>query len=52
MHEGDEPDALADLRDADVLAGEGVTEIHLVPLKQIPPQCVTTLPNTVRQRPQ
>ena len=29
LHEGDEPDALADLRDADVLAGKHVTEIDL-----------------------
>ena len=32
MHEGDEPDPLADLRHADILAGERMTEIHLVPL--------------------
>ena len=29
MHEGDEPDALADLRHAHLLAREDVTEIHL-----------------------
>ena len=29
MHEGDEPDALADLGDADVLPGKHVAEIHL-----------------------
>jgi hypothetical protein len=29
VHEGDEPDALADLGDADVLAGTHVAEIHL-----------------------
>ena len=28
-NEGDEPDVLADLRDADALAGEDMTEIHL-----------------------
>ena len=29
MHEGDEPDALADLRDADALAREDMTEVDL-----------------------
>ncbi|PYR34296.1 MAG: hypothetical protein DMF89_16055 [Acidobacteria bacterium] len=29
LHEGDEPDALADLRHADVLAGEDVAEVDL-----------------------
>ncbi len=41
LHEGDEPDALADLRDAHVLPGEDVTEMILRPWKQIRPQCVT-----------
>jgi len=36
VHEGDEPDALADLRHADVLAGEDVAEIHLPPFKANP----------------
>jgi hypothetical protein len=31
VHEGDEPDALADLRYADTLPGEDVTEIHFAP---------------------
>ena len=29
MHEGDEPDVLAHLRDADVLSGKDLAEIHL-----------------------
>jgi hypothetical protein len=36
LHEGDEPNALADLRDADILAGEGVAQIHLSPVEANP----------------
>jgi hypothetical protein len=32
VHEGDEPDALADLRHAYVLTREHLAEIHLLPL--------------------
>jgi len=28
VHEGDEPDVLADLCHADALTGEGMTEVH------------------------
>jgi hypothetical protein len=37
LHEGDEPNAVADLRDADVLPRKGVTEIHLPSLETNPP---------------
>jgi hypothetical protein len=33
VHEGDEPDVLADLCHADALSGEGVTEIHSLSLE-------------------
>ena len=36
MHEGDEPNALADLRHADVLPGEDVAQIHLPSLEANP----------------
>ena len=32
MHEGDEPDAVVDLFDADFLAGEDGREVHLLAL--------------------
>ena len=43
MHEGDQPDALADLRDADVLAANTWLRFTFCPLKQIRPQPVTVL---------
>jgi len=36
-HERNEPDALAHLRDADILAGEDVAQIHLPRFKADPP---------------
>jgi hypothetical protein len=36
VHEGDEPNALADLRHADVLPGEDVAQIHLPSLEANP----------------
>ena len=36
MHEGDEPDALADLRDADFLSGKDVTQVDLLGLEADP----------------
>jgi hypothetical protein len=33
LHEGDQPDVLAHLRDPDVLAGEDLTEIDLAPVE-------------------
>ena len=36
LHEGHQPDALADLRDADVLPGKDVAEIHLLPFEANP----------------
>ena len=39
----DEPDVLADLRHADALTGEDVTEIHLASRKQIRPHPVTMI---------
>jgi hypothetical protein len=33
LHDGDEPDAVPDLRDVDVLSGEGVTQIDFPSLK-------------------
>jgi hypothetical protein len=41
VHEANEPNAVLDLLDADLLAGEDVAQIDLGPLKQIRPQCVT-----------
>ena len=43
VHEGDEPDALADLCDTDVLAGKDVAQIHLLAFEAIRPQCVTVI---------
>jgi len=41
MHEGDEPNPVADLFDADVLTGEDSAEIDLRRLKQMRPRAVT-----------
>jgi hypothetical protein len=39
MHEADEPDALADLLDADILTGEHEAEIDLPAVEADPPAC-------------
>ena len=36
LHEGDEPDAVADLGDSDTLSREGVTEVHFLSLETDP----------------
>jgi hypothetical protein len=36
VHEGDEPDPVADLRDADLLPGKDVTEVDLAALEADP----------------
>jgi hypothetical protein len=41
VHEGDEPDPLADLRRADVLPAKTWLRFTFCPLKQIRPQWVT-----------
>jgi hypothetical protein len=43
MHEGDEPDALADLFDSDGLAGQGLAEADLFRLTQSLPQRVIVM---------
>ncbi len=43
MHEGDEPEVLADLGDPYILSRKHLTEVALRPLKQIRPHRVTAI---------